>query len=423
VKASLSLSGSCDYHPAGMRPRLKLAACALLPAVLCAALWLTLPVGSEGAPAQDRLAEIQKKIEITRSRIGKRKGTERTLTSDISRWSELIGGLQRRIGALQTREGRLQADLDLRRAQLGRTQAELRSERARLARLRTKLADGRIVLARRMRELYEADRPDLITVVLNSDGFADLLERGEFLGRIRRQDETVIGRVRSAKADATATATRLDKLEGRQQTLTTAVLKRRDEVAGVKQELIDTRVGYQQTRDGKQAALRNVRTERHVLQENLDEMQAASARITAQLQSAIPGLPAGAIRQGSGQFIWPVNGPITGVFGEQRPGHIHTGLDIASPTGTPIRVADSGTVALIQGVGTSGGYGNFTCVAHSGSLSTCYAHQSSFGTSMGANVNKGDVIGYVGNTGHSFGAHLHFEVRVNGAPVNPMGYL
>jgi chromosome segregation ATPase len=210
VKASLSLSGSCDYHPAGMRPRLKLAACALLPAVLCAALWLTLPVGSEGAPAQDRLAEIQKKIEITRSRIGKRKGTERTLTSDISRWSELIGGLQRRIGTLQTREGRLQADLDLRRAQLGRTQAELRSERARLARLRTKLADGRIVLARRMRELYEADRPDLITVVLNSDGFADLLERGEFLGRIRRQDETVIGRVRSAKAEATATATRLD---------------------------------------------------------------------------------------------------------------------------------------------------------------------------------------------------------------------
>jgi murein DD-endopeptidase MepM/ murein hydrolase activator NlpD len=56
-------------------------------------------------------------------------------------------------------------------------------------------------------------------------------------------------------------------------------------------------------------------------------------------------------------------------------------------------------------------------------MSTCYAHQSRFGTSMGASVSKGQVIGYVGNTGHSFGAHLHFEVRINGAPVNPANYL
>jgi murein DD-endopeptidase MepM/ murein hydrolase activator NlpD len=62
-------------------------------------------------------------------------------------------------------------------------------------------------------------------------------------------------------------------------------------------------------------------------------------------------------------------------------------------------------------------------VQHGASLSTCYAHQSSFGTSLGASVDKGQVIGSVGNTGNSFGAHLHFEVRVNGAPVNPMGYL
>jgi murein DD-endopeptidase MepM/ murein hydrolase activator NlpD len=122
-------------------------------------------------------------------------------------------------------------------------------------------------------------------------------------------------------------------------------------------------------------------------------------------------------------MIWPVNGPITGVFGEQRPGHLHTGVDIAAPIGTPIHAADDGRVVLMQGVGASGGYGNFTCVQHSASLSTCYAHQSQFGTSLGAAVNKGQVIGFVGNTGNSFGAHLHFEVRVNGAPVNPMGYL
>jgi murein DD-endopeptidase MepM/ murein hydrolase activator NlpD len=103
-----------------------------------------------------------------------------------------------------------------------------------------------------------------------------------------------------------------------------------------------------------------------------------------------------------------------------RWGRIHAGIDIAAPEGTPIRAAASGTVASL---GPSGGYGNYTCVQHSGELSTCYAHQSSFATTAGATVEQGEVIGYVGNTGASYGAHLHFETRVNGEPVDPMGYL
>jgi murein DD-endopeptidase MepM/ murein hydrolase activator NlpD len=140
----------------------------------------------------------------------------------------------------------------------------------------------------------------------------------------------------------------------------------------------------------------------------------------AKIQGQLAGVPAGPIRAGSGGMIWPVNGPITGVFGEARPGHMHAGLDIAAPEGTPIRAAQAGRVVLL---GWTGGYGNYTCVQHGGAVSSCYAHQSRYGTSMGANVSQGQVIGYVGNTGHSFGAHLHFEVRVNGSPVNPIGYL
>jgi murein DD-endopeptidase MepM/ murein hydrolase activator NlpD len=189
-------------------------------------------------------------------------------------------------------------------------------------------------------------------------------------------------------------------------------------------ELIGTRVGYTRTKDGKAAALNKVRADRAHLQEHVDDLEAASNRIAAQLSALQPGnagdLP---IRQGNGSMIWPVNGPITGAFGEQRPGHIHAGIDIAAGEGTPIHAADSGRVVLMQGIGASGGYGNYTCVQHTATLSTCYAHQSRFGTSMGARVSKGQVIGFVGNTGHSFGAHLHFEVRVNGAPVSPLQYL
>ena len=121
-------------------------------------------------------------------------------------------------------------------------------------------------------------------------------------------------------------------------------------------------------------------------------------------------------------MIWPVNGTMSSPFG-QRWGRLHAGIDISAGEGTPIHAADSGRVVLMQGTGASGGYGNYTCVQHTATMSTCYAHQSRFGTSVGASVGQGQVIGYVGNTGHSFGAHLHFEVRINGSPVNPMGYL
>jgi murein DD-endopeptidase MepM/ murein hydrolase activator NlpD len=402
-----------------MRLRHTLAA-AVLPLVLCASLWLVLPLGSQASP-QGRAASLQQKIETTRGKIGRRKGTEHVLTSDIQRWSSKINRLQGSISTLQSREQRIQADLDARRAELVTTQAKLRSERARLARLRTRLAEGRKILSRRLLELYQADKPDLITVVLNSKGFADLLERGEFLNRIQDQDNNVISIVKSAKADATSTAARLDRLEGRQQQLTAIVLQRRNQIAQIKQQLIDTRVGYQATRDDKQNALVQVRTQRKSLETHLSELQKESDKVQAQLQGGGSAVPAGPIKGGSGRLIWPVNGPITAPFCERRAWEAcHPGMDIGVPTGTPIRAADGGRVAI---AGWVGGYGNYTCVQHSASLSTCYGHQSVLKVSVGQQVAQGQVIGLSGSTGHSTGPHLHFEVRVNGAVTNPMNYL
>ena len=104
----------------------------------------------------------------------------------------------------------------------------------------------------------------------------------------------------------------------------------------------------------------------------------------------------------------------------EKKSRLHAGVDIAVPAGTPIRAADGGTVVLL---GSVSGYGNYTCIQHTGALSTCYAHQSGYATSQGASVTQGQVIGYVGCTGHCYGDHLHFETRLNGSPVDPMGYL
>jgi murein DD-endopeptidase MepM/ murein hydrolase activator NlpD len=392
-----------------MRLRVLLA-CATVPLVL----WAVLPVASTGQGTR-----LQQRIDSTRHKIGKKKGTERVLTSDIAAYSRRIRRLQGRIGGLQRRQATLQSDLDRKRAQLVQTQAELRSERARLARLRARLVVTRRALSRRLIEMYKADRPDVLSVVLNSDGFAELLERGEFIARIADQDRRIVLIVKRAKADAVATEKRLDRLERRQQRITAAVLDRRNEVALVKEQLIGTRVGYEKTQAGKQRALSKVRVDRHELEDHLHGLEKEQSKIRARLAAASGAPGAGPVKRGSGQLIWPANGSISSGFGS-RWGRLHAGIDIPLPNGTPLRAADSGRVAI---AGWTGGYGNYTCIQHTGSMSTCYAHQSSIGVSVGSSVSQGQVIGRSGNTGNSTGPHLHFELRLRGAAIDPLSGL
>src|SRR4051794_28459450 len=123
---------------------------------------------------------------------------------------------------------------------------------------------------------------------------------------------------------------------------------------------------------------------------------------------------------GSGAISTPVSGPVTGRFGESRPGHLHAGEDISAPAGTPVRAAQCGTVSQ---AGRETGSGNIVCIQHAGGVSTCYAHLSQIGTTQGAYVHVGDVIGQVGCTGNCTGPHLHFEVRQNGKATDPEPYL
>ncbi len=379
------------------------------------ALWAALPVVTAGAP-------LSAKIEQKRKQIEHKKGRERVLSTTVARYSRRIGSLQGDITVLQRKQVRIQGDLDAKRAELARIQERLRQERIRLARLRARLAEARIALAGRLIELYKADKPDVVTVVLESDGFADLLERTEFMQRVSDQDARIIERVRTARADAKRTAARLDVLEKRATRVAAAIEAQRDEVARVRGQLVDRRDQYAAVRAEKAGALASTRESRKHLEGDLAELEAANARVQAQLAGAQNGsapTAAGPIRPGAGGMVWPVNGPIVSPFG-MRWGRLHAGVDIAAPAGTPIRAAQSGKVILL---GPTGGYGNYICVGHGNGLSTCYAHLSSYGTSGGASVSKGQVIGSVGCTGHCFGDHLHFETRIGGSPVNPAGYL
>ena len=378
-------------------------------------LWAALPVLSPGASLGSRIEQKRRQIEH-------KKGRERVLSSTVARYTRRIGALQGDITVLEGRQLRIQGDLDAKRAELARIQDELRQERIRLARLRARLAEARIALSNRLVELYKADKPDVVTVVLESNGFADLLERTEFMQRVSDQDARIIDRVRIARAQAVRTAKRLAVLERRQTGIAAAIQARRDAVSRIRAQLVDRRDQFAAVRSDKAQALASTRDSREHLEGDLAALEAASRRVQAQLAAAQNGTASaasGPMRPGSGGLIWPVNGPIVSPFG-MRWGRLHAGVDIAVPSGTPVHAAKSGKVLI---AGSVSGYGNYTCIGHGGGLSTCYAHQSSVGVSVGQSVSQGQVIGSSGCTGHCFGPHVHFETRINGAPVNPMGYL
>jgi murein DD-endopeptidase MepM/ murein hydrolase activator NlpD len=373
------------------------------------AAYLLLPMPGLSAPLSQR-------IDQTRTLVQSKKYKEHVLSETIASYNVRIDSLQGDINVLQRKQNRIQATLDEKRAELLEVRGKLDEARERLARLKKELAAAQDALANRLVELYKADEPDALTVILRADGFEDLLEQTEFLQRISEQDQAIIERVRVLKAAAEKQADILAELEQRVEDAANAILAQRNELAQSKNQLVDSQSELATVRDDRRAAYAEVHESRVQLEGDLRELEAEQARVTSQLQSSQGVAP---VRQGSGALIWPVNGPVVSGYG-MRWGRLHAGVDIAVPAGTPIRAADSGTVVLL---GWTGGYGNYTCIQHTSSMSTCYGHQSSYATSSGASVSQGDVIGYVGCTGHCFGDHLHFEVRINGSPVDPMGYL
>lgn len=367
------------------------------------ALYLALPMGSTAKTA----TELQQDIARKRAKEG-------VLTSEIQGISSKIGRLQSRIRKLQAHQNTIQADLNRKEARRRGIATDLKQSRDRLARLKQRLAHGRRVLAKRIVAVYKAGEPDILTVALESDGFAQLVERTTYLHEVAKQDKRVILTVTGLKDETKRETVKLAKLEAEAARLVAQVKERRDEVASTKGLLADRRGDLSAARSSRKGTLASVSASRRHDEEDLAAMQQSSGQMQGILQQN-----AGPIKHGTGRFIYPINGQFTSPFGN-RWGRLHAGIDLAAPSGTPIRAADGGRVAY---AGWMSGYGNYTCIQHSGSLSTCYAHQSSIGVSVGQQVKQGQVIGAVGNTGHSFGAHLHFEVRANGTPVDPMGFL
>ena len=333
------------------------------------------------------------------------------LTSEIDRYDDQISQLTGEVAALRNREAVVKAELD-------EAQAELAEARDSLRILRERLANTMGALKERLVDIYKADDPSAIAVVLDSDGFDDALSRYEYLEAIQTQNADIVDRVRDLRNDTRETVERV-------RTTRDSIAARRAELANTRLELEQREAELDAARDRSEQALGKVGEPRrpprgrHQRHRRTDPEAAGRGRRRA--RAASHRCRPGPIQGAAGGFIWPVSGAVVSPFGI-RWGRPHEGIDIAVPAGTPIRAVMNGSIALVQSDAASGGYGNYTCIDHGNGLASCYAHQSSFAITSGS-VQQGDVIGYVGCTGHCYGDHLHFEVRVNGVAVDPMGYL
>ena len=346
--------------------------------------------------------DLQQKLNATQAKLSHVRGHAGVLTTRISHESAQIDRLTTEVAELRNKEAAVAA-------QLAQKQAELDQAQARLAYLKQRLREAIQLLEERLVAIYETNEPDLITVLLQADGFDDLLARTAYERTLQNQDNDIVFRVRGLRNEMQVTVNQ--------------VRATRDAIAARKHELEVTRMNLRArtaelatARRKQHATLEAVRKRQDDLEGDLTEI---SQKIAEQLAQGAGALPAGPVRPGGHGLIWPVNGPVVSGFG-MRWGRMHEGIDIAVPSGTQIRAAASGTVEI---AGYEGGYGNYTCVDHGGGLSTCYAHQNSIGVSVGQTVAQAQIIGTVGSTGHSTGPHLHFEVRVNGQAVDPLGYL
>jgi murein DD-endopeptidase MepM/ murein hydrolase activator NlpD len=280
---------------------------------------------------------------------------------------------------------------------LGSAEARLAATERRVAELREKAS------AVAIRSYMNPGSLGLLEIVKARD-LSEASRRQTLLSHVVSTERDVLGELRAARQDLQAEQDNLEALRDQAQ-------ERKRQAAEKLASLQSARSEQQRLRNALDVRIREYTAE-------VDALAREEATIVALIQSRQASSPAPARVSNSG-MIWPIGGPVTSGFG-LRWGRMHTGIDIGAGHGTPIRAARGGTVIMAA---YNGGYGLCVIIDHGGGLTTLYAHQSRMTVGSGESVSQGEVIGYVGTTGNSTGAHLHFETRMGGSAQNPMRYL
>jgi len=351
-------------------------------------------LASELEQKQQELQQIQRQMEEQQQRVSRAR-------SQVGSVADQLRLIQMDLDAATDEYRSIQAEL-------ARTEEQIKTNAALLAKLEKSLAERQQVLNKRMRDIYENGQVSYVDVVLGASDFNDFVNRVEILRRILRQDITLIAKIREERALAEEKQAELERDRA-------AVLQLK-EAAAKKKALIEAR------RNERQAVLDAAVNERDIAERAYQELLETSREIERIIRSIQSGNGAPG---GTGKMIWPISGPITSPFGWRT--HpifgtriLHTGIDIGADYGDRVVAADSG---IVIAAGWMGGYGKAVIIDHGNGIATLYGHNSELLVAEGQRVVKGQTIARAGATGYATGPHVHFEVRVNGTPVNPLPYL
>jgi murein DD-endopeptidase MepM/ murein hydrolase activator NlpD len=345
---------------------------------------------------QAKLARVNKQIQQARAEIRQIRRRERAVTADLLATEQQLDTTRKRLHQV--------------RARLSAVRTQQRKTAARLVELERRLQQRQRLLARRVRVAYQQGNASTVRVLVGSRDVHDLISRSYVLGRIARADSRLVLAIQQDKEEVALAKAQLDR--------------QAQQIAQLEAELAQQTSLLQQQTTTKREILQDIARDRQLKEQALDEWEEESRQIAAMLR-AMEQTPRGQARLARpfrGGFIRPVDGPIVSGFGMRfhpilKVNRMHHGVDIAAPYGTPIKAAADGEVIF---AGYRRGYGNTVIIDHGGGVATLYAHCSALAVGEGATVKRGQVIGYVGATGLATGPHLHFEVRRNGEPVNPL---
>lgn len=366
----------------------------LLLAVLMStmALWPGWAAGTDDK--QSQLNQVNQKIEQEKAQLEQKEKQKQAVTQQLYQVDQ---------GITQTRDelDTLNGNQILLQTRINNTQQDMQTTQA-------SLDDRTRIFDQRLRDIYIDGNVSYLDVLFKATNLDDFLTRFDLLQRIAEQDISLMKQITAMRDQLVQNK---KDLEGQQAQL-----------GVVQQQTLAKQATLTASSQQKKQLVSQIQAQMGILQHNADEDEAYSQQLTQIIQGLTNK---NAPPQGTGHFIWPVKGPITSPFGmrinpitHQYSGH--TGIDIGVPYGTPIDAADGGVVIF---AGWNVAYGNMTVIDHGGGLSTMYAHQSKQLVAVGDHVTQGQIIGYIGTTGWSTGPHLHFEIRVNGVPKNPMLYL
>ena len=398
-------------------------------AVAAALLVLALaPVGIARADSHRSSHDLVHQADDARARAADAREQERALAGDVAAQSERIDLVESEIGGLRGELAQLEAQLDRSKSLLRRLEGELAEKTRTLVRARRQLAIAQKHLSERLVSLYTSEEPDTIAVALGATSLDELIDVIETQSRVVEQDAGLIRETEALRTRVTRERARTKRLKEARALETARIESRTDERRAALASLVARRDSLADLRSARQRSLASVQVERREWEAQADALAAESARLASIVAAAPPAVTPSSERQGAAPtasavsgsgFVWPVRGTLVSPYG-QRWGRLHSGIDIAASAGTPIVAAASGQVIY---AGSMSGYGLIVIVQHAGGIATAYAHNSSVAVSVGQSVGQGQTIAAVGCTGHCFGNHVHFEVRVGGSPVDPMGYL